>query len=244
MRVLTEEEYPSLVRHFREYRDFPAVSIDPNYIGSGKLLRRAIKKYGRHNFYVMDVLDVADTIEELNYKEEHWICEYRRMGYKLYNIANGGDGGDLITNLPEKQKQELRQKHRQNALQGVTIICKYASKPGELNGMFGKKHSEVSKQKNRLAHLGRKASEQTKQKMRMSHKLDNIPPNVRGLIFVYRDDINKLINPEQLDYYLNNGWIKESKCINNGTQFKRVAKNCVDKYISEGWVYGRLPKNK
>jgi group I intron endonuclease len=41
---------------------------------------------------------------------------------------------------------------------------------GEVNGMFGKKHSEETREKIRLRHLGRKASEATKAKMRESAK--------------------------------------------------------------------------
>lgn len=41
---------------------------------------------------------------------------------------------------------------------------------GEVNGMFGKQHSEETREKIRLRHLGRKASEETKEKMRESSK--------------------------------------------------------------------------
>ena len=43
-----------------------------NYLGSGKLLNRAIKKYGIENFY-RDIVDLAYSAEELDEKECEWI---------------------------------------------------------------------------------------------------------------------------------------------------------------------------
>jgi hypothetical protein len=39
------------------------------YLGSGKLLRKAIRKYGKQNF-IKEVIDFAETKETLNEKEE------------------------------------------------------------------------------------------------------------------------------------------------------------------------------
>ena len=45
-----------------------------------------------------------------------------------------------------------------------------ATKKGMVSPMKGKKHTEESKEKNRLAHLGKKLSEETKRKMSLSTK--------------------------------------------------------------------------
>ena len=42
---------------------------DNRYFGSGKILRRAIEKYGIENF-ANEMIDTADTDEELNQKEK------------------------------------------------------------------------------------------------------------------------------------------------------------------------------
>ena len=53
----------------------------------------AMKKYGVNNF-IIEEIDTALTIKELNEKEKYWISYYREScSDKMYNIANGGDGG-------------------------------------------------------------------------------------------------------------------------------------------------------
>lgn len=77
-------------------------SFVKDYYGSGKLINRAIDKYGIENFS-LELIEKCETLEELNLKEIHYI-QYLNSNYKLgkgYNIASGGDGGDLITSLPE-----------------------------------------------------------------------------------------------------------------------------------------------
>ena len=242
IKIITDDKYVNLIKNFEMYKHFPAIYIDPNYIGSGKLLNRAIKKYGRKFFYVMDVLDIADTIEELNLKEAYWISEYRGKGVRLYNIADGGDGGDMISKLSESDRIKLKQKHRDNVLTGKTPILKYSSKPGKLNGMYGKKHTEESKLKNRLAHLGKKHTQETRDKMKASHNPNNKPPNNNGKIHIYKKDRGILINPEDFIQYECQGWVRESCVINNKNISKRVAKNYAYKYIEQGWVYGKLQR--
>lgn len=78
---------------------------DPKYFGSGKILRRAIDKYGIHNF-VNEVIDTANTYDELNDKEKHYITQYKDLyGDNCYNIANGGDGGDVFKYSTPEEKQ-------------------------------------------------------------------------------------------------------------------------------------------
>ena len=62
------------------------------YLGSGVLLTRAIKKYGRENFK-REVLDFANNSDELNSKEEYYISFYDAVSRNdFYNIDCGGRG--------------------------------------------------------------------------------------------------------------------------------------------------------
>ena len=58
----------------------------------------------------------------------------------------------------------------QNRIYGYNITSggNWGGYPGEYNGMYGKKHSEESKQKNRESNIGKKHSEESKRKMSKS----------------------------------------------------------------------------
>jgi hypothetical protein len=73
---------------------------DPNYMGSGKLLKQAYAKYGKQNFEKI-VLEICSSLEELNQREQHWITESGALSDPLsYNLAEGGSGGDLSKFIP------------------------------------------------------------------------------------------------------------------------------------------------
>ena len=62
------------------------------YMGSGKLLKPAKKKYGIENFE-KHLIQHCYSEEETNKAEKFWIAEYRSRGKAEYNIADGGEGG-------------------------------------------------------------------------------------------------------------------------------------------------------
>lgn len=148
-------------------------NVDDDYIGSGILLRRAIDKYGIENFE-KKILEIAYSNEELNEKEQYWIMLYDCVNSKdFYNIANGGQGGNLVAGYSPEEYEEYIVK-RTIAMQGInkgkshseetkskwsrTRKGKQAGKDnpmygkgylisGENNGMYGKKHSKETIQK-------------------------------------------------------------------------------------------------
>lgn len=66
---------------------------DP-YLGSGTLLLRAIKKYGKENFK-KDILYISKDEKENNIKEKEFIKVYNAVNdNNFYNIHEGGDGGN------------------------------------------------------------------------------------------------------------------------------------------------------
>lgn len=66
---------------------------NPKYLGSGKVLKQAIKKYGRENF-IKEILEVCISVEILNEREIYWISFFNSNNKIIgYNLTNGGDGG-------------------------------------------------------------------------------------------------------------------------------------------------------
>lgn len=86
-----------------------STEYDDKYFGSGKILIRAIEKYGIENF-ANEIIDIANTDEELNKKEKFYIKHYKSLyGKNCYNLASGGDGGNVFKyQTPESKEQFIK----------------------------------------------------------------------------------------------------------------------------------------
>ena len=133
-----------------------AETYDNSYYGSGKILKLAIKKYGIENFSNI-VLAYCDSKEELDRLEKQLIKQYDSRNPDIgYNIAFGGEGGDLVTCLSkEDYKQFCATISKLNHLgivgnKGKELSIEHKKKIGQVNK--GKIHSEdwINKQKNKM----------------------------------------------------------------------------------------------
>jgi len=81
-----------------------------NYLGSGVLLKEAIKKHGIENFKRL-ILCECKTESELNNKEKFYIQLYNANNNPMYyNLAEGGTGGKTTENgqkHPKSNKKEI-----------------------------------------------------------------------------------------------------------------------------------------
>ena len=126
-------------------------------------LKKSIDKYGIENFEICKIFDIAWSKEELDIKEKCWISIYNCTNKNYgYNISDGGSNGN---NFKGKTDEEMK------------IICEKISKAnsGENNYMYGKHHSEKTKEKLRLLNIGKTASDETKKKMSEKRKGKNHP---------------------------------------------------------------------
>ena len=111
-----------------------------SYWGSGKLINRAIKKYGIENFERI-ILETCSNKNELNEREKYWIKEKDSIN-NGYNLTEGGTGGDnsKFINYSEewKEGQRLRIKQYWDSLSEEERRERSLKVYGENNGMFGK----------------------------------------------------------------------------------------------------------
>jgi group I intron endonuclease len=132
---------------------------NPNYLGSGKILHLAFQKYGISNFK-KEIIEECESKEVLNEREKFWIAYCNSTDRSVgYNIALGGNGGDTISNHPNKE--EIKKRHsnwmqENNPTRGrkkpeseienwrISYVGKYN---GENNPNFGSKRNESFKQK-------------------------------------------------------------------------------------------------
>ncbi len=77
------------------------------YLGSGKLIQRAIKKYGKKNFK-KEILEICYSKEELNEREIYWIEKLNSTDLSIgYNIRLGGEGIARGSKLSEDHKKNI-----------------------------------------------------------------------------------------------------------------------------------------
>lgn len=86
-----------------------------NYLGSGKLLKRAVQKYGKDNFTRI-ILERFTNKEDCRSGEVKWIKLLNAVESKLfYNIATGGEGGNTYAGFSQNEMVELRVKLKKRA---------------------------------------------------------------------------------------------------------------------------------
>lgn len=151
---------------------------DQNYLGSGIILNKAITKHGR-SYFVREILEICSSTD-VNSQEIFWINKFNSQKRKIgYNIARGGSGGDTISNHPNKinigKRHSLKMRGIKLAPRSKMISLETRKKlsnaaTGTKNGMFGKKHAALTREKISLAQKrrpasSRKMSESTKQKL-------------------------------------------------------------------------------
>lgn len=149
---------------------------NPNYLGSGTLLKKAIEKYGKDSFKKI-VLEQCDSIEQLKEQEKYWINTYNACSDReSYNISTGGTGGDNFTHNPDKEliREKLQaRRHTEATRKKISENNWQKTSPGYWAGkewsqerrskmeeywknnsspMKGKKHTEEAVQANREKH--------------------------------------------------------------------------------------------
>ena len=78
-------------------------NLNDDYMGSGKLIRRAIKKYGVENFH-KETLHVFDNEIDMHNKEKELVV----LNEMSYNLCDGGKGGFGYLNKQSEKKDWVR----------------------------------------------------------------------------------------------------------------------------------------
>jgi len=120
------------------------------YLGSGKSLKEAIKKYGKDNFN-KEILGFYDTREELALIESLIVSEETVDDPNSYNMTLGGIGKQIGCIVSETTKSKMRKPRSE--------IAKFNMK---------KPKSDSAKKNMSLSRIGRKLSEETKNKISKS----------------------------------------------------------------------------
>lgn len=184
-------------------------NLDDGYIGSGKILFKAIEKYGKKNFK-RAILFFFNDFDEMTDKEAEIVNEEFIARKDTYNIKIGGSGGfDYInSNNLAGTKHLPAEKRREFALRGA------------------KKTREIILLKNEnyyieLTVIGRKAIEDNfeavNQKRKDTYKRINHQQGNQnsqfGTCWIYSiiEQKSIKIEKEELETWINKGWIQGRK---------------------------------
>ncbi len=130
--------------------------LEDNYLGSGSELKIDIKKYGKNNFSKI-ILEICNSYSELNQAECKWIKDLNAVqDENYYNIATGGGNGNPLAGLSEQKLNEM--KHKWSfAVKGERNYFYGKHFQGKDHPMWGKHHTNESKERMRQAKIGGKA---------------------------------------------------------------------------------------
>lgn len=122
-------------------------TIDKKYFGSGKILIQAINKYGLENF-TNEIICWCFSIEELNKQEIFFIDKYKENSY---NLAIGGNGGNLTKFFSEERKRIMYDKMVNTRKENQTGLGEknpmYKSGLRGIHPMSNKNHKQDTKDK-------------------------------------------------------------------------------------------------
>ena len=113
--------------------------LNDDYLGSGKILEIALKKYGKENFK-KEILYIFPSREEALLKEAEIVNLEFVKSKNTYNIKIGGEGGwDYINNLI-KTDREFKERVYGNMSSNVKNLYKLGilNSSGKNNPMYGR----------------------------------------------------------------------------------------------------------
>ena len=183
-------------------------NMDDGYMGSGKRLRYSIRKYGVDN-HIKEILEFFETRELLVEAEIKAITADMITDTDCMNIVDGGGGFTSeyakICAIKSNEKQRFLRENDQewvdNFSDKMSLANKKAYDDGNREKTYffdrnGVEHSDDAKQKISEAKKGTGTGENNSQ---------------YGTCWITKDGTNKKIKKEDLDSYLNEGWVKGKK---------------------------------
>ena len=149
--------------------------LKDDYLGSGIILSRSVRKYGKENF-IRETLFEFETREEAYAKEKEIVEIYLNKDPLCMNIRPGGNGNRVTEtgalriskantgrSMSEENKQKVSSFHK-----GKKLSKEHIERLREVN--TGRKFSEETKAKIGLKSKGRIFTEETRKKISRSNK--------------------------------------------------------------------------
>ena len=186
-------------------------NLNDGYLGSGRRLTASVRKHGVNN-HEKKILQFLETRELLIEAEIKAITPEMLTDVNCMNLMCGGSGGFI---------SEEQQRHR-SMCAGLKFSEIRKNNPN-IDKEYREKLSKTTKKaieegriktwKELYDWTGRKHSDETKNKMSVSSKGQGVGEknSQYGTCWITKDGTNKKIKKEELEIYLNEGWVKGRK---------------------------------
>jgi hypothetical protein len=180
--------------------------LSDSYMGSGKMIKRAISKHGLNSFK-KEYLAIFDNADDMFALEAEIVTQDFVDRKDTYNLKEGGLGGWTFVNSTGKAVQS-------NLRLGPAAIAKLIKD----DLVFRARHIEACKKPHLLGKIkydtftGRKHTEETKRKIGATNsarmKINN-PQS--GKCWISKDVNSIMVHKSELDRFLQEGWSKGRK---------------------------------
>ncbi len=243
----------NLINEKQYIGDHSTNNLNDGYLGSGQLIKKALKKYGKENFK-KEVLELFETKQEAYNAQEKYINKYNTLVPKGYNIDPKGGSrptseqinkkiglGNKGKKLSERAKRQISKRTTgennpmYNHIYSETTLKKMSeNNSGKNNPNFGKKMRPETKQKISNANKGRiktkeekdKISKGNQGKIRSEKTKKQISEKLKGRKFSQKT-INKMKKPKTQEH------IEKMKLAQMGRIVSAETKSRISKKIRE-----------
>jgi hypothetical protein len=200
-------------------------NFDDGYMGSGKIIRQAIEKYGLSNFK-KEILETFNDYETALKRESEIVNEQFVSDSNTYNLKLGGSGGfDYITKNKLNLTPEVLKKR------GESIKETFKKNPRKVATFDGKNHSEKTKKviSEKRKMFFENGGEHPKGMLNKQHK-EETKKQVSNILKIK----GSMIGKKGLEHPSGG-----TKWYNDGLKHLRS-----DKHPGEGWIEGRIFKKR
>jgi len=198
-------------------------SLDDGYMGSGKIINRAIKKYGIDNFE-KDILEFFENQELMYAREKEIVTEELLQEKHVYNLRRGGLGGWDYINKHRTIEQRIEiglkggfaNKHKwsetlKNEVSKVlSETCKKTS-----DDLWKYRFDEMNSYRKKAfeASLSYDSISRRKETLKQRCHQQGDKNSQYGTCWIIKDGKSKKILKEELNEFLKSGWNKGRKHI-------------------------------
>ena len=184
--------------------------VNDGYMGSGKILKRAIKKYGLDSF-TKEILHNCNNSEDMFSMESELVNEDFVADRNTYNLKEGGYGGfdhvngsEFDYHNPGNWSDIAKLNHSLNGLKSAKRNIKNGT---GFQGFSKKERQEIAKKTENVLREkypnwtfgGKEHTAETKAKMSKSHKGKHTGSknSQYGTMWITNDEVNKKIKKDQ-----------------------------------------------